>query len=115
LESVDVALVFLPAQRFPVLSPLSADGTLIRLTPSAQDLNSSSTSTFPRAGLTSAYPRRYPGPSLLEPSYSLAASGRLPAHPLDDSGKGFPRSGCPFCATSGRCSTPCPSYRADTT
>jgi hypothetical protein len=59
-------------QRLPVLSPgLGAS--------SVQDLNSLCASTFPRTGLTSAYPRRYSGPLLLEPSSSLGASGWLPA------------------------------------
>ena len=58
----------------PVLSP----SCVSYHAPSAPDLNSSSTSTFPRTGLTSAYPRRYPGPLLLEPSFpSALADGFL--------------------------------------
>jgi hypothetical protein len=83
LESEDVALVSLPVQRLPVLSPgLGAS--------SVQDLNSLCASTFPRTGLTSAYPRRYSGPLLLEPSSSLGASGWLPAPLLGRATRGFP-------------------------
>jgi len=48
--------------------------------PSAQDPPSSCPVAFSCTGPTSAYPRHYSGPWLLGASYSLAASGRLPAH-----------------------------------
>jgi len=53
----------------PVLSPLRAH----RHTSSAQDPPSFCLYAFSCTGPTSAYPRHYPGPSLLRASYSVRA------------------------------------------
>jgi hypothetical protein len=58
----------------------------------AQDPNSSSTSTFPRTGLTSAYPRHCSGPLLLEPSLPSMACGWLPAQVALDKFRASPES-----------------------
>lgn len=83
-------------------------------------LTSASTSTFPCTGLTSAYPRRYAAyayrPLLLELSSALVASDWLPAHlPQVRATRGFPVPCVHFSATLGRCYTPCPADRAETT
>jgi hypothetical protein len=81
----------------------------------AQDLNSASTSIFPHTGLTSAYPRHYPGLLLLEPSLPSGHTAWLPAPTAERAVDGLLRSVYPFSVTLGRHCTPRPSYRVDTT
>ena len=81
----------------------------------AQDLNSSSTSIFPHTGLTSAYPRHYPGPLLLEPSLPPGHTAWPPAPIAERAVGGLLRPVCPFSVAVGRHCTPRPSYRVITT
>ena len=64
----------------------------------------------------SAYPRHYPGPSLLGASSSAWACGLVACSipfRAERAPDGFPCSVCPFSVTTGRHCTPCPSYRVD--
>ena len=79
----------------------------------AQALNSSSTSIFPHTGLTSAYPRHYPGHLLLEPSFPSGHPAWPPAPIAGRAVDGLLRSVCPFSVTLGRHCTPHPSYRVE--
>jgi hypothetical protein len=81
----------------------------------AQDPNSSSTSTFPHTGLTSAYPRHYPGHLLLEPSFPSGHPAWPPAPIAERAVDGLLRSVCSFSVALGRHCTPRPSYRVNTT
>jgi len=81
----------------------------------AQDPNSSSTSAFPYTGLTSAYPRRYSGHLLLEPSLPSGHTAWPPAPITERAIDGLLRSVYPFSVTVGRHCTPRPSYRVNTT
>jgi len=81
----------------------------------AQDLNSADPSAFPHTGLTSAYPRHYPGHLLLEPSLPSGHPAWPPAPIAERALDGLLRSVCPFSVTVGRHCTPRPSYRVDTT
>jgi hypothetical protein len=76
LESVNVALEFLPGQRLPIFS-MSSDICHKTQTPPVP-------LPSPRTGLTSAYPWHYPGPLLLEPSFPPAVCGWLPAQDTFD-------------------------------
>jgi hypothetical protein len=79
----------------------------------AQDLNSAGPSIFPHTGLTSAYPRHYPGPLLLEPSLPSGHPAWPPAPIVGRAVDGLLRPVCPFSVTLGRHCTPYPSYRVE--
>ena len=81
----------------------------------AQDLNSAGPSIFPRTGLTSAYPRHYPGHLLLEPSFPSGHPAWPPAPVAGRAVDGLLRSVRPFSVTLGRHCAPRPSYRVNTT
>jgi hypothetical protein len=81
----------------------------------AQDLNSAGPSIFPRTGLTSAYPRHYPGHLLLEPSFPSGHPAWPPAPIAGRAVDGLLRSVHPFSVALGRHCAPRPSYRVNTT